>query len=70
LTLQKKTMSQQDESLDVLADIIKRQKEIGMTIGNELDLQNQLLGEVNDDVTRVGDRMAIAGKKLDRVARK
>lgn len=67
LQLQNRTMNHQDEALDALSAIIRRQKEIGLTMNHELDLQNQLLTELDTDVTRVEDNLKIADKKLGRI---
>ncbi|KAI9095455.1 hypothetical protein DFS34DRAFT_651255 [Phlyctochytrium arcticum] len=64
---QRIVMSSQDQALDTLGEIIRRQTQIGRQIGDELDLQNQLLGEVDEQVTNVQGRMKGTTKKLDRV---
>ncbi|KAJ3007192.1 hypothetical protein HKX48_009268, partial [Thoreauomyces humboldtii] len=64
---QQELMAVQDDALTSLSSIIRRQKEIGMAIGQELDLQNGLLEEVDDQVGRVQGRLAGTTKKLDRV---
>ncbi|TPX63172.1 hypothetical protein SpCBS45565_g06813 [Spizellomyces sp. 'palustris'] len=64
---QRVIMQQQDETLGSLSDIIKRQQQIGLTIGQELDLQNGLLEEVDESVNRVQGRLKGVSKKLDRV---
>ena len=40
LLSQQETIQQQDQALDDLAAIIRRQRDIGITIGNEVDDQN------------------------------
>ena len=40
LLSQQQTIHQQDQALDDLATIIRRQRDIGITIGNEVDDQN------------------------------
>ncbi|KAI8853178.1 Phox homologous domain-containing protein [Chytridium lagenaria] len=68
LVLQKTTMNEQDEALEVLSKIVKRQQQIGLAIGQELDLQNQLLEDLDEGVTKVSDNLKISSKKLDYVA--
>ncbi|WP_411024313.1 hypothetical protein, partial [Salmonella sp. s58953] len=41
----------QDEGLEVLAEVISRQKRMGQDIGNELDEHNEII----DDITRLVD---------------
>ncbi|KAJ3055834.1 hypothetical protein HK097_009037 [Rhizophlyctis rosea] len=67
--LQRQQMEDQDSSLDALSSIIRRQKQIGMAIGNELDVQNHLLGELDEGVDRTKRNLANVGKKLDRVSK-
>lgn len=52
LSLQKEYMEEQDISVEELRKIIARQKELGIAINSELGLQNEMLGMVDDDVTR------------------
>ncbi|EGF83794.1 hypothetical protein BATDEDRAFT_18214 [Batrachochytrium dendrobatidis JAM81] len=67
LQLQRDTMHQQDAELDSLAFVVQRQREIGLTIGKELDSQNQLLDEVNTSVNRVETNLKTSDKKLGRI---
>ncbi|KAJ3272296.1 hypothetical protein HDV01_005835 [Terramyces sp. JEL0728] len=69
LQLQNQEMKMQDNQLDSLAEIVKRQKEIGLTISNELDAQNTMLEQVDDGVTRVEGTLKTADKKLNRILR-
>jgi regulator of vacuolar morphogenesis len=66
--LQQNTMNEQDEALDMLSTIIRRQQQIGIAIGNELDLQNRLLEDLDEGVDRVAENLKGAGKKLDSVS--
>eukprot|EP00126_Sphaerothecum_destruens_P005122 Sdes_comp18578_c0_seq1m8693 len=47
---------QQDESLDLLADAIRRQKEIGLGITSEVDSQNDMLDDLSLRTDQVGHR--------------
>ena len=42
LLSEQQTIQQQDQALDDLAAIIRRQRDIGISIGNEVDDQNGL----------------------------
>ena len=68
LTLQTQTLTSQDSELNSLSDMIRKQKELGLAIGNEIELQNSLLGESEDHMTGVGNRMKAAGSRLNYVA--
>ncbi|KAJ3163489.1 hypothetical protein HDU86_000068 [Geranomyces michiganensis] len=70
LEQQKLMMATQDDALTTLSEIIRRQKEIGTAIGQELDLHNGLLEEVDHEVDRVGARLGNTGKRLDKVVRR
>lgn len=52
LQLQKQIMEDQDLSVEELRKIVARQKELGIAINNELDIQRELLDMANDDVDR------------------
>ena len=43
---------EQDEDLDMLSETIRRQKDIGMAIGDELDDQEELLGDLNAGMSK------------------
>ncbi|KAJ1563979.1 hypothetical protein HK405_000097 [Cladochytrium tenue] len=68
--LQRRAMVDQDEALTALSAIVRRQHEIGVAMGGELDLQNRLLDDLGDGVERVGENLKSAGRKLDGVARR
>jgi len=48
LLSQQETIQQQDQALDDLAAIIRRQRDIGITIGNEVDDQNVVIDTITD----------------------
>lgn len=60
----------QDQNLDQLSDAIRRQRELGLIIGDELDTHAQLIDETTDMVDRTDARMQKAKRKLDYVGRK
>lgn len=53
LQLQKQTMESQDQNVDELMKIILRQRELGVAINNELEVQNELLNLTDEDVDRL-----------------
>jgi regulator of vacuolar morphogenesis len=67
LQLQQQQLQSQDHMLDSLVDVVRRQKEIGLTISNELEIQNQLLNQVNDQVDRVESNMNSGEKKMRKI---
>lgn len=50
--LQKQMMQDQDVAVDELMRIVNRQKELGIAINNELQVQNELLNLADEDATR------------------
>ncbi|OBT77104.1 hypothetical protein VF21_05067 [Pseudogymnoascus sp. 05NY08] len=67
LQLQQQMMQEQDLDLDELAKIVRRQKEMGIAISDELELQNEMLTRVDEDVTRVGGKLEIAKKRTGKI---
>lgn len=68
LQLQKKLMQEQDEDVDVLAGAVRRQKELGIQIQQELEVQKDLLGLLDEDVGRVGGKMDVARKRVGKIS--
>ncbi|GAB7362316.1 hypothetical protein MBLNU230_g2332t1 [Neophaeotheca triangularis] len=60
----------QDEQLDVLGQSIGRQRLLGIEMGNELDEQGVMLGDVEAGVDRHQSTLDRARGRLGRVARK
>ncbi|GMG45112.1 unnamed protein product [Aspergillus oryzae var. brunneus] len=52
LQLQRQTMEDQDQSVEELLKIIRRQKELGIAINEEVEIQNALLSLANEDAER------------------
>lgn len=57
----------QDNELLELRKIIARQKEIGMTINQEVEEQNELLDSLNEQVDHTTDKLRLARKKAKQV---
>lgn len=60
----------QDKGLERISAIVKRQKEIGLTIGNELDEQNEIIEDITHKTETVGDRVNRQTKGIGMVAAK
>ncbi|RKF78375.1 Vacuolar morphogenesis protein 7-like protein [Golovinomyces cichoracearum] len=65
--LQKQMMENQDQDVEELAKIVRRQKEMGLAIYNELELQNEMLKKVDDGVDRVGMKINVAKKRASKI---
>ena len=68
LQLQKQMMQEQDEDVMVLARAVARQKELGVQIQEELAVQNDMLGMLDEDVTRVQGKMDVARKRIGKIS--
>ncbi|KAF2183021.1 Phox-like protein [Zopfia rhizophila CBS 207.26] len=68
LQLQKQIIAEQDEDLVDLTKVVSRMREMGVQINEEIVLQNQMLGLLEEDVVRVDDKMKIAKKRIDRIS--
>lgn len=67
LQLQQQLMREQDEDVDVLAQAVARQKQIGMEIHEELIVQKDLLGLLDEDVDRVQGKIDVARKRIGKI---
>ncbi|KAJ3329826.1 hypothetical protein HDU76_007062 [Blyttiomyces sp. JEL0837] len=67
--LQQRVITDQDQALETLSTIVKRQYQIGVAIGNELEVQNHLLENLDDAVDKSAGNLKGARKKLDYVSK-
>jgi syntaxin 8 len=70
LAMHNRIISEQDESIDRLAESISRQRELSIQIGDELDSHAQLLDEVEILTDRHQSRLDNAKKRMDHIYRK
>jgi regulator of vacuolar morphogenesis len=68
LQLQQDTIREQDLSAGELLKIVRRQKELGIRINEELEIQNEMLRMVDEDTTRVEKKMDIAKKRVGKIS--
>ncbi len=68
LQLQKQLMQEQDEDVNVLAQAVAKQKELGIQIQEELEIQSEMLGMLNEDVDRVQGKMDVARKRIGKIS--
>ncbi|KAI8377482.1 uncharacterized protein BYT42DRAFT_497805, partial [Radiomyces spectabilis] len=61
---------EQDQNLDTLSDAIRRQRELGIMIGDELDTHAELIDETEAMVDRTDRKLQQARRKLNHVGRK
>ncbi|OLN83368.1 Vacuolar morphogenesis protein 7-like protein [Colletotrichum chlorophyti] len=65
--LQRQMMSEQDEQVNVLASIVRRQKEMGLQINDEVQAQTAMLGRLDEDVDRVGGKINVAKNRIKKM---
>ena len=70
LSQQQQIMLEQDESLDRLSESIGRQRELSIQIGDELDSQGELLGDLDERLDRSRSRLDGANRRLNRFSKK
>ncbi|KAA8894788.1 Phox homologous domain-containing protein [Sphaerosporella brunnea] len=68
LKMQQEILQEQDQGVDGLLRIVQRQKQMGMAIGEELDLQTKMLGQFSEDVDRVDKKTRVARKRADKIS--
>jgi regulator of vacuolar morphogenesis len=64
LLLQKEQMADQDQAVEQLGAIVRRQKEMGLMIRDEVDAQNEMLDRMHDDVDRVHGKIKVAKNRV------
>ncbi|PYH95551.1 hypothetical protein BO71DRAFT_377256 [Aspergillus ellipticus CBS 707.79] len=66
--LQKQMMADQDLSVNELMKVVNRQKELGIAIHNELEIQNEMLRLADEDATRLGGKIDVGKKRIGRIS--
>jgi regulator of vacuolar morphogenesis len=67
LQLQQKVMQEQDMDVDELAKVVRRMREMGVAINEELVEQSQLMDMLDEDVDRVGGKIGVAKKRIKKI---
>ena len=67
LQLQKNKVEHQDEQLNNLSSVLKRQLHIGVAIHTEIEEQNKILDELNTDVDRVQGKIGTAKRIMNKL---
>ncbi|KAJ5094536.1 hypothetical protein N7456_010397 [Penicillium angulare] len=68
LQLQKQVMQDQDASVEELMKVIIRQKELGIAIHDELEVQNELLKLADEDTDRLQAKLDIGKKRIGKIS--
>jgi regulator of vacuolar morphogenesis len=67
LQLQKQVMQEQDMDVEELGKVVRRMREMGVAINEELVEQAQLLDVLDQDVDRVGSKIDVAKKRIRKI---
>ncbi|XP_072044419.1 syntaxin-8-like [Amphiura filiformis] len=67
---QQLVIQDQDKNLDVLASVVARQKQMGETIGDELEQHNEIIDDLTRNVHRTDDRIHRETKHIRKVGEK
>ncbi|KAK6170601.1 hypothetical protein SNE40_018958 [Patella caerulea] len=67
---QQRVIQEQDKGLDALSNVIARQKQMALDIGDEVDNQNELIDDITDHVDRTGERLIKETRHISIVDRK
>lgn len=67
LQLQQQIMKEQDMDVEDLTKVVRRMREMGVSINEELEEQGQLLDMLDQDVDRVGGKVNIARKRVGKI---
>ncbi|KAA6407093.1 MAG: hypothetical protein FRX48_09159 [Lasallia pustulata] len=67
LQLQKQLMEEQDLDVEELAKVVRRQRELGVAIQEELAVQKDMLELLDEDVTRVSGKVDVVRKRVDQI---
>lgn len=68
LQLQQQKMKDQDLDVDEIRKIVQRQRELGVAINQELEIQNEMLKVVDEDVDRVQGKINVAKKRIGKIS--
>lgn len=67
LQLQKQIMQEQDMDVEELGKVVRRMREMGVAINEELVEQAQLLDVLDQDVDRVSSKIDVAKKRIKKI---
>ena len=67
LQMQTSMMASQDQHVTSLCQTVRRQREIGLNIGQELEIHNQLLDDLSQDIDRTGNKLNTAKRQINRI---
>jgi len=66
----KQLFKEQDRGLEVLDEIITRQKNLARGIGTEIDIQNEIIEDIGDNMDQTNERLIRNTRNIKKVSRK
>ena len=70
VTHQNRILQEQDKGLEELCVVIARQKEIGQTISNEVDHQNEIISNLGDHMDRTDESLVNKTRQVQTISTK
>lgn len=67
LQLQKQMQNEQDQEVEALAKIVQRQRQLGLALKHEVDMQSGMLEQMHEDVDRVQGKVKVARERTKRL---
>ncbi|EME50031.1 hypothetical protein DOTSEDRAFT_41194 [Dothistroma septosporum NZE10] len=68
LQLQQQVMQEQDEDVLSLGRLVAKLKDMGVQINEEITIQNEMLGLVEQDVDRVQGKIDVARRRINKIS--
>ncbi|KAK9464137.1 uncharacterized protein V1516DRAFT_669648 [Lipomyces oligophaga] len=67
MSLQMKKMDEQDQALDEMSKILRRQRQLGVDISDELELHSEMLKMLDEDVENSDNKLRRAERQLHKI---
>lgn len=68
LQLQKQLILEQDQEVTDLTNFVRRMKEMGVQINDELEMQSEMLNMLDQDADRVSNKVNVAKKRIGKIS--
>ncbi|CAG8472760.1 9923_t:CDS:2 [Diversispora eburnea] len=67
VNLQKTTMEDQERHVEQFSAILSRHKQLGLAIGQELEIQNQMLSELDEGIDQTSSKLRFTTRKMNSI---
>jgi regulator of vacuolar morphogenesis len=68
LQLQRQIIAEQDQDVTDITAVVRKMREMGVQINEELVLQNEMMGLLDRDIDRNAAKIAVAKKRVGRIS--